>query len=1618
MTTNAAAHAQQLSPFPCDSTYYMMQPGGNGRSVLGRIAFPTPGGGTDTSFQPIAEAQFRFNAIGYNHLDNLIYGVINGGAQIFRVDAAGSFQNLGAPLLNGRPIGGDGIISGAFRANGNFVFRDGGTAYAVDVGVTPPRVVASAALSRNAQFADWAVNPVDDAIYAFDRGINQVVRIALDGDGVADVVPAGGTLPAGAVVEGQGTTWIDGNGRITFLGGRDGGGHIDFYQAAFDPGAGTYASLRHIGTEPALAGSGDGANCAFRMAFEKNVAPTTVVAGQTVTYTYDLTNGTGQARTVTFTDDLRRPGAGGAFVPGSVRTPTGTVSLENGDRTVVIRGLTVAAGQHVRVSADVRVPPTFSGVLRNQAQLTGGGIPGGEVWSDYPGTPDPVDPTPLTVDPLDVDIAVTKNIGGQNENLVRPGETFDYSVVVTNNGSDPSWPVVLTDDVPAPLVPVAASDGGTTNGQRARWTIDTIAPGGVLTRNITVRVATDQAQTVVNTATAASADGVPDTNPGNDTSNEVRTNIEIPIPQADLRVAKSAPANADPGGALTYTITVDNLGPARSGGSTLTDTLPDGFTVTAVSGGGIVSGRTVVWQLAPLAAGATMPFQVSGTTPFGAARLVNEATMVPSQDGPIDPVPDNNTARVTTDVRAPAADLLLVKEGPESVRPGAQATYTVRVRNNGTDRSTGSTVRDTLPSGFTLVATPDGATVDGAVIVWTLGELTVGAERVLTYAVVAPVEGGTGTNTAVVTPIAGGPADPDPANNTDQVTTTAAPAADLAITKSGPDFVDAGGSFQWTIDVVNHGPSTARNVVVTDTVPAGFPVGAPTGPGAVTVLVNNDGTTTVRWAVGDLAPDATARFTVPVTAPAVAGSGRNSASVTSDTADPNGAPPPATHQVAVRGFTLAKTVRSAPASVRPGAEVVYEIVATNSGPVPYDDTRGLATFHDDLTDVLDDATLVSVTPGAGITSEDNGFTWTGPLAAGASTTMLVTVRVRPGGDGELRNTVRGGTNCGPGPSAPECAPTGIPVRALTLTKTVSATVVEPGDELTYRVVITNTGGYAFTGADPAVVTDDLSAVLDDATFGVASTTPAGRGSIVAPSAGSPTLRWSGPLDLGATVTLRYVLTVHDPQTGDGRLVNTVSSVDDPNCLPSNGCGPDEPTLLRAFVLAKSVDRAASEPVAPGDAVTYTITAVNSGQVPYDEATFAEDLTGVLDDAELVDVAADAGTVALADGSTVLSWSGPLPVADPPGTPGVTVTVTVRVLDPNLTGDHSLVNVVSGSVNCPGTEDPSAECTAGPPLPVLGLTVTKAADAAAVHAGATVRYTVTVTNTGQADYTADNPAVAVDDLTAVLDDAEYAGDSAVEGGGAVVFDAGKLTWTGSLAVGAVATITYGVTVASRGQGDHRLRNVVLAEDSNCVAAPNEPVPADERCGGRHDVLVAELAITKTADVSRVRPGARVTYTVTVHNIGAADYLAAAPGPDRTGVGPASWTDDLTAVLDDARYLGNAQTNAGAVGYAPPVLSWTGPVAAGESAVTVYSVEVNNPTTGDKTLLNTVTGPDSACPCPVRTEVDPTADPDLAGTGAAVLWYLVIALGLLAAGGGFFLIPVLRRRRRREEGTVRS
>ena len=140
-------------------------------------------------------------------------------------------------------------------------------------------------------------------------------------------------------------------------------------------------------------------------------------------------------------------------------------------------------------------------------------------------------------------------------------------------------------------------------------------------------------------------------------------------------------------------------------------------------------------------------------------------------------------------------------------------------------------------------------------------------------------------------------------------------------------------------------------------------------------------------------------------------------------------------------------------------------------------------------------------------------------------------------------------------------------------------------------------------------------------------------------------------------------------------------------------------------------------------------------------------------------------------------------------------------------------------------------------------------------GQTVTYTVTVTDSGQTPFSG---AAFTDSLAGVLGDAVYNGDAAATAG-SLSYTSPNLTWTGNLAPGATATITFSVTVNNPDTGSKILATAITSPTpaSNCPAWGTNPA-----CSTSVTVLVPALTIVMSSGVSSTTPGSTVAYTVTV------------------------------------------------------------------------------------------------------------------------------------------------------------
>ncbi|WP_073809145.1 DUF11 domain-containing protein [Kitasatospora sp. CB01950] len=757
---------------------------------------------------------------------------------------------------------------------------------------------------------------------------------------------------------------------------------------------------------------------------------------------------------------------------------------------------------------------------------------------------------------------------------------------------------------------------------------------------------------------------------------------------------------------------------------------------------------------------------------------------------------------------------------------------------------------------------------------------------------------------------------------------------DLAIAKSGPAEWTPHQTISYTLTVTNNGPGDSSGYVVNDVLPDTV-LNPTTSTAGCEITVDDDGHHVLQCAGAALGAGNSADITVTGTAPAVAGTDcttdgiTNSTTVIGNEQDPDLTNNTATSTACPAGtpvpsFTIGKTASiAAPNFAGPGDRVTYTVTVTNTGAVDYT-AANPASFTDNLADVLDDATLDPASLTGGAQSVNGSVTWSGPLAVGATHTVTYAVVVNNPGTGNhvLRNAaVPGGTG-----SCAETCTQDTPVAEFSLSKSATPTSVSAGGVVTYTLTVTNTGAVPFgngpDSAPPAHVTDDLTNVLDNAAYN----NDASNGGTLTGN----TLAWDVSLPVGDTLDLTYSVTANPNVRPNATLTNLATPGRYGHCTSAADCTTSTPVqpLTRSFTVAK---QASASSAAPGDTVTYTVTVTNTGDADFtaaDPASFTDNLTDVLDDATYNNDATNGATVT---GNT-LTWSGPLAA-------GATTTITysVTVNDPD-TGNHRLQNLATPGEH--GTCTTAADCTTT--TTVQGFTIAKTVSSATAAPGDKVTYTVTVTNNGTVDFTAADPASFTDDLTDVLDDATYNNDAT---NGATV-TGNTLSWSGPLAAGATTTVTYSFAVNNPDTGNRKLTN---------LATPGRHGTCTSTADCTTTTNLQSFTIAKTVSSATAAPGDKVTYTVTVTNTGTADIGAA---------NPASFTDDLTDVLDDATYNNDATNGATVTGN---TLTWSGPLAAGAGTTVTYSFTVNNPVQGNGKLHNTATpGEPGTCASTCATE----------------------------------------------------
>ncbi len=885
------------------------------------------------------------------------------------------------------------------------------------------------------------------------------------------------------------------------------------------------------------------------LALSKQASTNAVFRGGELTYTVTVTNrGPSVATNIALTDALP-PGV--AFV--SAQTTQGNYNQTNNVVTCMLGSLSSNATATVTITVSV----VGDEAITNTASVTSGIIDLDTANNSASAV--------TAVNPV-ADLSLSKTVSSGSP-FVSSNVTF--TIIVTNRGPSPASGVVITDPLPDGFAFVSAgtSQGGftQTNGL-VTGTLGTIASNATATLTITATAITNG--TFTNTANVTS--GVTDFASANNSASVVVTNVSL----ADLSLSKTVSSGSPfVSSNVTFTIIVTNRGPSPASGVVITDPLPDGFAFVSAGtsqGGFTQTNGLVTGTLGTIASNATATLTITATA-ITNGTFTNTANVT---SGVTDFASANNSASVVT-TNVPMADLQLSKTvATNSVFVSSNLVYTIVVTNQGPSTATSVVVTDALPSNLAFVSaqTTQGTTgTNGNVVTCNVGTLSNGLSATVTITAKAGVAG-TVTNTASV---ASGVVDFVATNNFESAVATINPLADLAVSKkAATNAVFVGSNLDFTIIVTNRGPSTATNIVLTDTLPSGLAfVSAQTTQGTTGTNGN-----TVTCNIGNLANNATATMTITVAATSP-GLLFNMAAVTSSIADPASANNSAFAGVVVNDaadLSVSKTASPNPAFT--GSNVTFTIIVTNRGP----STATNIVLTDSLPSGL---AFVSAQTAQGACSETNGTVTCALDNMDSNATATVIITAVATSNGTFTNTAGVASavaDLALQNNSASAVSTNIPSADLQLSKTVSTNSVFVGSNLVYTVVVSNRGPSTAT----AVVVRDA---LPSGFAFVSSQTSQGTSSEVNGVVTCPLN------NLGSNATATITITA--VATSAGTFTNTAtvtSTVTDP--VSGNNAASAGATVVAAADL--SVSKFASpNPAFTGSNLTFTITVMNRGISP-------------------------------------------------------------------------------------------------------------------------------------------------------------------------------------------------------------------------------------------------------------------------------------------------------------------------------------------------------------------------------------------------------------------------------------
>ena len=1030
------------------------------------------------------------------------------------------------------------------------------------------------------------------------------------------------------------------------------------------------------------------------------------------------------------------------------------------------------------------------------------------------------------------------------------GEVLRYEITYENTGKVPLTGITVTDSLPDNTTLEAANPtptSTTNSGATLVWQLPDLDPGKSNTITLTVNSTGVQVgDTLTNQAFVTTTEAP------QQSASAVSTVREAP----NLIVEKTAsPAIAYPGDTVTFTLSYQNTGNGDALNAVLADQLPSALDfVSATNQKTADTNGLVEWALGTLKAGASGAKVITTKVPSNgqyvpAVDVDNLVTLISDQDA------DSDVATVTL-TENPSFTIekhegTLAPDAVGTASPGDTLHYVIDLAKAG-GTATGVLVADLLPDFTSYVSGSANYPIDSArsdvssgLLVWdvgALGEGTITGQITFDAVIDAVVTDGTTlVNRAGLSSTETGDQYSNP------VLTEVSSSPVFKLVKSASKQVlfsptTASGavadSVTYYITAENIGDADATNVTVSDLLPAQLAIDASSTSGTVSGQK-------ITWTLPSLEVGVPVTFAVTATVAKDLPEGTlltNSANLTSTMTGVGGA---ISNEVEIRvtGEPVLSMVKSASAkSVAPGEEFSYTITYQNTGTKASDALR----IEDPLPDYV---TFVSATQGGAPDTQQTGtIVWNNlpALAPGTSDSVQVVVKVDdvvPNGT-VLPNTATLSEPTDPTVSVPSEFKGKPPVVSsgpvLELTKqSVTGDTVIAGDLVLFSLEVANIGSDTATNL---TLTDTLPPGL---TLVDASGNYSAQGN---------TVTWTA-----AKLPAKQVAVLQVTAQADANLDNGYSLINRTNLTATELPLPltdEAEVIVRNAVLTLSktssstvANSGASAGNQPGDEVTYQLDYENTGSV---EAVSAEIVDVLPPEVTFIESLPAPDNI---NGQT-LTWDlGSLPAGAKGG-----ILIKTQVGD-DLRDGTIIHNAATISSTTTGTTKSNTwDITV---LSSAVLTVDKAASIAAIGAGDTVTYDVTVRNEGS------DSAVNVQVVDTLPGTTIF---TSATGGGTHSGDAtgGTVTWTlASLAPG--EQTVYHVTAeaaATLFDGDALLNSVTVSGEK-----PNN--------GGSLPQVTDTLTLPVTGQpvfeldysVSRatVVAGIRLIYAVTTHNIGKANAV---------------------------------------------------------------------------------------------------------------------------------------------------